>query len=108
MYVCGITPYAPSHIGHAMFSVVFDIVRRFLEFSGFEVNHVQNFTDIDDKMIAASASMGITVEELAEINIRQYLEEMDALNVKRAHEYPRATKEMPKILEIIEILQRNG
>ena len=102
MYVCGITPYAPSHIGHAMFSVVFDVVRRFLEFKGFTVNHVQNFTDIDDKMIVASAEMGITIEELAEINIRQYLEEMDALNVKRAHEYPRATKEIPKIVEIIE------
>ena len=63
MYVCGITPYAPSHIGHAMFSVVFDVVRRFLEFKGFEVNHVQNFTDIDDKMIAASAEMGITIED---------------------------------------------
>ena len=102
MYVCGITPYAPSHIGHAMFSVVFDVVRRFLEFKGFVVNHVQNFTDIDDKMIAAAAEMGITIEELAESNIQQYLEEMDALNVKRAHEYPRATKEMPKILEMIE------
>ncbi|MCH9011324.1 MAG: cysteine--tRNA ligase, partial [Chloroflexi bacterium] len=102
MYVCGITPYAPSHIGHAMFSVVFDVVRRFLEFKGFVVNHVQNFTDIDDKMIAAAAEMGITIEELAERNIQQYLEEMDALNVKRAHEYPRATKEMPKIVEMIE------
>ncbi|MCH7624720.1 MAG: cysteine--tRNA ligase [Chloroflexi bacterium] len=102
MYVCGITPYAPSHIGHAMFSVVFDVVRRFLEFKGFVVNHVQNFTDIDDKMIAAAAEMGITIEELAESNIQQYLEEMDALNVKRAHEYPRATKEMPKIVEMIE------
>ena len=102
MYVCGITPYAPSHIGHAMFSVVFDVVRRFLEFKGFVVNHVQNFTDIDDKMIAASAEMGITIVELAESNIQQYLEEMDALNVKRAHEYPRATREMPKIVEMIE------
>ena len=107
MYVCGITPYAPSHIGHAMFSVVFDVVRRFLEFKGFQVNHVQNFTDIDDKMIAASAEMGISIEELAEINIQQYLEEMDALNVKRAHEYPRATKEIPKIVEIIEGLIDN-
>ena len=102
MYVCGITPYAPSHIGHAMFSVVFDVVRRFLEFKGFVVNHVQNFTDIDDKMIAAAAEMGITIEELAKTNIQQYLEEMDALNVKRAHEYPRATREMPKIVEMIE------
>ena len=55
MYVCGITPYSASHIGHAMFAVVFDIVRRYLEFKGFDVKHVQNFTDIDDKMIQATS-----------------------------------------------------
>ena len=104
MYVCGVTPYAPSHVGHAMMSVIFDMVRRYLEFQGFEVKHVQNFTDIDDKMIQAAAEQGITTAELAEANIQRYLEEMDALNVLRAHEYPRATQDMQKILEMIEVL----
>ncbi len=104
MYVCGITPYAASHIGHAMFAVVFDVVRRYLEFKGFEVKHVQNFTDIDDKMIKAAAELGISTRELAEQNIQQYLDEMDQLNALRAHVYPRATEEIPKIIEMIERL----
>jgi len=101
MYVCGITPYAAAHIGHAMRSVVFDVLRRYLEYKGFDVKYVENFTDIDDKMIASATDMGITVQDLAEKNIAAYLEEMDSLNVKRAEIYPRATEEIPKILEII-------
>ena len=101
MYVCGITPYAAAHIGHAMRSVVFDVLRRYLEYRGFDVKYVENFTDIDDKMIASANDMGITVQDLAEKNIAAYLEEMDALNVKRANIYPRATEEIPKIQEII-------
>ncbi|MCH8309601.1 MAG: cysteine--tRNA ligase [Chloroflexi bacterium] len=108
MYVCGITPYAASHIGHAMMSVIFDVVRRYLEFKGFDVRHVQNFTDIDDKMIAAANKMGIGVSELAERNIADYLAEMDALNVVRAHEYPRATAEMGQIIEMIAKLVEKG
>ena len=61
MYVCGITPYAASHIGHAMSAVVFDIVRRYLEFRGFKVRHVQNFTDVDDKMINTAIELGVRV-----------------------------------------------
>ncbi len=108
MYVCGITPYSASHLGHAMFSVVFDVVRRYLEHKGFDVKHIQNFTDIDDKMIASANRRGITVEELAEENIQQYLEETDALNVRRADQYPRATKEIPKIVSMIEGLEKEG
>lgn len=108
MYVCGITPYSASHIGHAMFSVVFDVVRRYLEHKGFEIKHIQNFTDIDDKMIVAANDRGITVEELAEENIQQYLEETDALNVRRADQYPRATKEIPKIIGMIKGLEESG
>ena len=96
MYVCGVTPYAPSHIGHAMFSVVFDVVRRYLESKGYEVNHVQNFTDVDDKMIQAASELRISTSELAERNIQAYLEELAALNVLPAHSYPRATQEDPK------------
>ena len=108
MYVCGITPYSASHIGHAMMSVIFDVVRRYLEFKGYDVRHIQNFTDIDDKMILAANSTGIDVADLAESNITDYLAEMDALNVARAHEYPRATAEIGKITEIIAKLIEKG
>ena len=108
MYVCGITPYAPSHIGHAMMSVVFDVVRRYLEFKGYAVKHIQNFTDVDDKIITAANENGISTEELAETNIAQYHDEMDALNVLRAHVYPRATTEIPAIVSMIESLEKQG
>ena len=105
MYVCGITPYSSSHLGHAMSSVAFDMVRRYLEFKGFEVLHVQNFTDVDDKMIQAAAENGTSMSELAEANIEAYLDEMDALGVLRAHNYPRATGEIDKIIEMIQGLE---
>ncbi len=108
LYVCGITPYAPSHIGHAMFSIVFDVIRRYLEFKGYEVKHVQNFTDIDDKMIKASSEEGITTTELSERYIEAYLREIHTLNVLPAHVYPKATQEIDKIIDIIESLIENG
>ena len=104
MYVCGITPYSSSHIGHAMSAVSFDVVRRWLAFKGFDVLHVQNFTDIDDKMIAAANARGIAVADLARENIAEYMDGMDALNVLPAHEYPMATREIDKIVEIIAAL----
>ena len=108
MYVCGLTPYAPQHVGHAMRAVVFDVLRRYLEFSGYVVNHVENFTDIDDKMIQHAARAGISTQELAERNINVYLEELDALNVLRAHTYPKATEEIPRIQEMITALLKKG
>lgn len=101
MYVCGVTPYSASHVGHAMRAVVFDVIRRYLEFNGLSVKHVENFTDIDDKMIDRASQNGTTTIALAEGNIQTYLREMDALNISRAHVYPRATQEVPKIREII-------
>ena len=108
MYVCGVTPYAPSHIGHAMCSVIFDVVRRYLEFKGYDVEHIQNFTDIDDKMIRAAAEMDISTEELAETNIQAYMEELESLNILPAHVYPRATQEIPSIVEMIKTLVQRG
>ena len=105
MYVCGITPYAPSHVGHALRGVVFDVLRRYLEYRGHEVRHVENFTDIDDKMIKGAEEEGISTAELAERNIENYYQVMDGLNVLRAHAYPRATEEIPRICEIIETLR---
>ena len=105
IYVCGITPYAPSHVGHALRGVVFDVMRRYLQYRGHEVRHVENFTDIDDKMINGAKEEGISTAELAERNIDNYLQVMDGLNVLRAHAYPRATEEIPRICEIIETLR---
>ena len=102
MYVCCITPYAPSHLGHAMCAIVFDIARRYFEFRGFNVRHITNFTDIDDKMIVAASEEGIEVSELAERNIQAYLSELNRLNVLPATEFPRATHEISSIIGIIQ------
>ena len=108
MYVCGITPYAPSHLGHAMSYIVFDSIRRYLEFRDYEVIYVQNFTDIDDKIIARANELGIPAQELADKYISQYFDNMTSLNVKLATIYPKATEEIPKIIEVIEGLIQKG
>ena len=108
MYVCGVTPYAECHLGHAMSYMVFDVVRRYLEFRGYKVKHVQNFTDIDDKIINQAREQGISSAEVAERFIAQYFADMDMLNIKRAHVYPRATEEIPKIIEVIKGLIDKG
>ena len=108
MYVCGVTPYAESHLGHAMSYIVFDMVRRYLEFRGYKVKYVQNFTDIDDKIINRAQQAGVTPGELAEKFIAQYLADMDRLNVRRADVYPRATEEVPKIIEVVKGLMDKG
>ena len=108
MYVCGVTPYSECHIGHAMSYIVFDVIRRYLEFRGYRLRHVQNFTDVDDKIIARSSQLGVSAKELAEGLIAQYFADMDALNIKRADIYPRATEEIPKIIEVIEGLIEKG
>jgi cysteinyl-tRNA synthetase len=108
MYVCGVTPYAESHIGHAMSYIVFDVLRRFLRFSGYNVRYVQNFTDIDDNLIARANAAGTTVKELAERHIAGFFRDMDALNVLRADVYPRATEEIPQIVAMIDGLVEKG
>lgn len=108
MYVCGVTPYAECHLGHAMSYVIFDVVRRYLEFKGYKVKHVQNFTDIDDKIIDRAHKSGTSPAELAEKFISQYFVDMDKLNIKRAHVYPRATEEIPKIIEVVQGLVGRG
>jgi len=108
MYVCGVTVYDECHIGHAMSYVIFDVVRRYLEYKGYKVKHVQNFTDIDDKIIDRAQKIGVQANELAEKYIQEYFKDIDALNVKRAHIYPRATEELPKIIEVIQGLISRG
>ena len=104
MYVCGITPYSPPHIGHAMRGVIFDVLKRYFIFKGFKVSHIENFTDIDDKMIENASRLNITIQELAQKNINLYLKEMDSLNISRADQYPKATEEIPYIIKIIKQL----
>ncbi len=108
MYVCGITAYDKSHIGHAMTYIIFDVIKRYLRFKGYKVKHVQNFTDIDDKIIERANQVGMPPLELANKYVDQYFADMDALNVERADIYPRATAEMPKVIEIIQGLLAKG
>ena len=108
MYVCGVTPYSSTHVGHALSYVAFDTLRRYLEYLGFEVRHVQNFTDVDDKIIQRAKEQGIEPDELAEQFIDDFYRTMDALNIQRAHVYPRATQEISPIIETIRTLVDNG
>jgi cysteinyl-tRNA synthetase len=107
-YVCGPTVYDYFHIGNARAFVIFDIFRRYLEYRGYEVNYVQNFTDIDDKMIKRASEMGITVSELADKFIEAYFEDADALGIMRATAHPRATQEMDEIIKTISKLVEKG
>ena len=102
MYVCGVTPYDDCHIGHAMSYIIFDVIRRYLQFKGYKVRYVQNITDIDDKIIDRANKLGISAGELAQKFTDRYFEDMDALNISRVDVYPRATEEIPKIIEVIQ------
>jgi len=108
MYVCGPTVYAEAHIGHAMSALVFDIVRRYLEYSGYDVNFVMNFTDVDDKIINKANELGRDPYELADQYIQQYKANLDALNIEPATKNPRATEDMPQIISMISQLIENG
>jgi cysteinyl-tRNA synthetase len=102
MYVCGVTVYDRAHIGHAMSALVFDVVRRYLEWRGYSVMHVVNFTDVDDKIIARAADLGRDPVELAEHYIQEFLGQLQALNVLPATVYPRATDTMAEIIAFIQ------
>jgi len=108
MYVCGPNLYAPCHVGHAMSYIVFDVLRRYLEYCGFEVRHVQNFTDIEDNIINRAQAQGVSIEELSEQHVEQFFRDMAPLNILKAHVYPRATHEIPTIIEMVQRLIENG
>ena len=108
IYVCGITPYDESHLGHAVPSIIWDAIRRFLEFQGYQVRLVQNFTDVDDKVIARAQKTGEPVLEISTRYAQEYLEAMDALGVKRAYVYPRVSEEIPAILGMVQGLVEKG
>jgi cysteinyl-tRNA synthetase len=108
MYVCGPTVYDTCHIGHARCYVAFDVIRRYLEYCGHEVTFVENFTDVDDKIIKKSNETGEDPFDIAERNIQDYFRDMDALNVKRADIYPRATQHIKDMIVFIERLLEKG
>ena len=108
IYVCGITPYDEAHVGHGMSYVIFDVMRRYLEFKGYVARHVQNFTDIDDKILDISDSEGVDYSVVANRNIDEYLEVMDAMNVLRADHYPRVTETIPEIIDMVSTLVDKG
>lgn len=107
-YSCGPTVYDYFHIGNARPFIVFDVLRRYLEFSGYKVTFVQNFTDIDDKMIARANRDHLTVAQLAEKTIADYYEDADALGIKRADFNPRATQYIPEIIRLVKTLIEKG
>ena len=108
MYVCGPTVYNYIHIGNARPVIVYDTVRRYLEYRGFEVKYVSNFTDVDDKLIKAANELGETVPEIAERFIEAYFNDTEALGCAVADVHPRVTEHMDQIIEFIEALIEKG
>jgi L-cysteine:1D-myo-inositol 2-amino-2-deoxy-alpha-D-glucopyranoside ligase len=108
LYVCGVTPYDTTHLGHAFTYVSFDSLIRYLEFCGYTVNYVQNVTDIDDDILRKARELGISWDELGRRETERYLHDMDSLNVRRPDVYARATQETPTMIEIILALLARG
>lgn len=108
IYACGPTVYDYFHVGNARVFITFDVVRNYLKYKGYDVKFVQNFTDIDDKMIKRANEEGITVKELGDRFIEEYFKDADALNIKRADVHPRATEHIDDIIEFIKVLIEKG
>jgi cysteinyl-tRNA synthetase len=108
MYVCGPTVYSDAHVGHAMSSIVFDFIRRYLEYKGYEVRHVMNFTDVDDKIIARAATLGEDPSVLANRYTETYKEQLDRLNVRRPTVFPRVSQTIPEIIQMVAELVKTG
>ncbi len=104
IYVCGVTVYDESHIGHARTIIVFDTFRRFLESQGTKVQFIQNFTDVDDKIINRAKEENVTSQALSSKYITQYFDDFDRLNIKRADNYPKATEHIQDMIELIKSL----
>ena len=103
MYVCGVTPYMDAHIGHAMSYITFDVVRRYFEYKGYEVEYIQNVTDIDDKIIERSNKNGVGSQDLADRFFKSFQEDMQSLNILPATKFPRATCEISAMIKMIAI-----
>ena len=108
MYVCGPTVYNYIHIGNARPAIVFDTVRRYLEFRGYEVQYVSNFTDVDDKLIRVANEIGEDVPSIADRFIDAYFEDVSALGCRKADVHPRVTENMDNIIQFIQTLIEKG
>jgi cysteinyl-tRNA synthetase len=108
MYICGPTVYDYAHLGHARSYVFFDIVRRYLDFKGFKVRHVQNFTDVEDSITKRAKAEGRAPLEVADHYIKEFLADMNKLRVRRAHEYPRVSEYIPEMVKVVEELVAKG
>ncbi|MBQ1793190.1 MAG: class I tRNA ligase family protein, partial [Peptostreptococcaceae bacterium] len=108
MYVCGPTVYNFFHIGNARPFIIFDTLRRYLEYRGNEVTYIQNFTDVDDKIIKRGHEEGITPEQVADKYIKEYFIDSDGLGIKRASVHPRVTDNINQIIEFIKELEEKG
>ncbi|KUK69579.1 MAG: Cysteine--tRNA ligase, partial [Anaerolineae bacterium 49_20] len=108
MYVCGPTVYDSAHVGHAMSAIVFDVVRRYLIYRGYDVHYVMNFTDVDDKIINRAKRLGVDPIELAEKYIEEYKKNLEDLNILPPTEQPRATNEIDAIIKMVERLIDKG
>ena len=108
MYLCGPTVYKSPHIGHMVGPVVFDAVKRYLQYKGYEVTWVVNITDVDDKLIAAANKLGTTMHDLAEKHTREYFEALATLGINSIDKFPRASEHISEILEMCRTLVANG
>ncbi len=108
MYVCGPTVYNYIHIGNARPAILFDTLRRYLEYRGYEVNYVSNFTDVDDKIIKKANEEGVSAAEISERYIDEFRKDMDALNIREATVHPKATQEIEGMIEMISDLIKKG
>jgi cysteinyl-tRNA synthetase len=108
LYVCGVTVYDDSHIGHARTIIFFDVLRRYLLFKGYKIQYIQNFTDIDDKIINKAKEVGTEAEKVAKMYINNYFSDFTSLNVLQADRYPLATEHIHDIIAFVEILLEKG
>ena len=104
MYCCGVTVYDYCHLGHARSYIIWDMVRRYLKWRGYEVTYVQNFTDIDDKILRRAQEQGVSMADISERFLEAYFEDIRPLNVMDADEYPRVTDNISGIQQLIEVL----
>src|SRR5215216_1395386 len=102
LYVCGVTVYNDAHVGHAMSAIVFDIIRRYLEYRGYNVRHVMNYTDVDDKIINRAKQLNEDPLKLSQRYIEDYANDLKNLNIQPATSYPQVSKTMPLIIEFIQ------
>ena len=104
IYLCGVTVYDESHIGHARTIIVFDVLRRYLESKGVEVEFIQNFTDVDDKIINRAQQEGVSALDISTRYIQNYFNDFDGINIKRATKYPKATEHIEDMQKLIQSL----